>query len=156
MRRDNRVKNYLSIFAALTLGTASLGICASEMGTPEEAKAMSLKAAALVDAQGDSAFAVFAEKEGGFLEKDLYVFCMDLDGNMLSHAVKPSLVGQNLKDFNKYGDFLFQDMIKVAASDGAGWVDYNWPYPGSDEVKQKTSYIIKNSHGFFCGVGAYK
>lgn len=149
------MKKIVSVIGTLML-TASLGVTASEMGSPDEAMAMSQKAAALVNEQGEGAFAVFAAKDGGFLEKDLYVFCMDLEGNMLSHAVKPDLVGKNLKDFNKYGDFLFQDMIKVASGDGEGWVDYNWPYPGSDEVKKKTSYIIKNDNGFFCGVGAYK
>ena len=126
------------------------------MATPEEAKAMSEKAAALVDQDGDNAFATFAAADGGFLAKDLYVFCMDLEGNMLSHAKKPELVGKNLKSFDKYGDRLFQDMIEVAATDGAGWVDYKWPYPGSEEVRDKTSYIIRNEKGYFCGVGAYK
>ena len=149
------MNKYISVFGSLLLST-SLGVTAAEMGTPDEAKAMSEKAAALVNTQGNEAFAVFAAKDGGFIEKDLYVFCMDLEGNMLSHAVKPDLVGKNLKEFNKYGDFLFQDMIKVAGGDGTGWVDYNWPYPGSDEVKAKTSYIVKNDGGFFCGVGAYK
>jgi len=149
------VKRYFSVIGTLMLAV-SLSATAAEMGTPEEAKAMSQKAAALVNEQGEGAFTVFAAKDGGFLEKDLYVFCMDLEGNMLSHAVKPALVGKNLKDFNKYGDFLFQDMIKVASGEGEGWVDYNWPYPGSDEVKGKTSYIIKNNDDFFCGVGAYK
>ncbi len=136
--------------------TASLSVTAAEMGTPDEAKAMSQKAAEMVNAQGEEAFSVFSAKDGGFIEKDLYVFCMDLEGKMLSHAVKPDLVGKNLKDFNKYGDNLFQDMIKVASNDGEGWVDYKWPYPGSDEIKEKTSYIIKNNKDFFCGVGAYK
>lgn len=149
------MKKYFSIIGAM-LVSAGLSVNAADMGTPDEAKMMSQKAAAAVDAQGEAAFAVFAQKDGGYLEKDLYVFCMDMDGNMLSHAVKPDLVGKNLKDFNKYGDFLFQDMIKVAMASGEGWVDYNWPYPGTDEVKPKTSYIIKNSKGFFCGVGAYK
>lgn len=149
------MKKYCSVIGTLVLA-ASLGVGASEMGTPDEAMAMSQKAASLVNQQGEAAFLVFAAKDGGFVEKDLYVFCMDLDGNMLSHAVKPELVGKNLKEFNKYGDFLFQEMIVVASADGEGWVDYNWPYPGSDEVKQKTSYIIKNEKGFFCGVGAYK
>jgi cytochrome c len=103
-----------------------------------------------------AAFAAFAADDGGFKDKDLYVFCMDMDGVMLSHAVKPELVGKNLLDFNKYGDELFKDMIKVAQDSGEGWVDYNWPYPGTDEVKAKTSYVMTNDGGFFCGVGAYK
>jgi len=139
--------------AALVLG---LQASAGEMATPEEAKALSEKAAAWVDQTGDAAFVTFSAEDGGFITKDLYVFCMDMEGTMLSHAKKPHLVGKNLKDFNKYGDMLFQDMIAVAQDPGRGWVDYRWPYPGTDEVKEKTSYIIKNAKGFFCGVGAYK
>jgi len=142
------------------IGVASLSAClcasAGEMGTPDEAKALSEKAAALVNQEGEGAFVTFSAEDGGFVTKDLYVFCMDLKGNMLSHAKKPNLVGKNLKDFNKHGDLLFQDMIAVATNPGTGWVDYRWPYPGSEEVKEKTSYIIRNDKGFFCGVGAYK
>lgn len=130
---------------------------AADMATPDEAKAMSEKAQATVNEKGaQAAFAAFAADDGGFKDKDLYVFCMDMDGVMLSHAVKPELVGQNLREFDKYGDKLFQDMIKVAKEAGAGWVDYNWPYPGTDEIKPKTTYVLTNDEGFFCGVGAYK
>jgi methyl-accepting chemotaxis protein len=130
---------------------------ADEMATPDEAKAMSEKAQSAVNEMGsEAAFAAFADPDGDFQEKDLYVFCMDMDGVMLSHAVKPELAGKNLLDFNEYGDLLFQDMVTLAQESGEGWVDYNWPYPGTDEIKQKTSYIATNDEGFFCGVGAYK
>lgn len=145
-----------SVVIAMATVLASLGAHAGEMGTPDEAKALSEKAAAMVNQAGEAAFATFAAEDGGFVTKDLYVFCMDLEGKMLSHAKKPDLVGKNLKDFNKYGDMLFQDMIAVAEDPGTGWVDYRWPYPGSEEIREKTSYIIKNDKGFFCGVGAYK
>jgi signal transduction histidine kinase len=127
------------------------------MATPDEAKAMSERAQAAVNTMGsEAAFATFADESGDFRDKDLYVFCMDMDGVMLSHPIKPQLVGENLFGFDKYGDLLFQDMIAVAQDPGAGWVDYNWPYPGSDEVRAKTSYVMANDEGFFCGVGAYK
>ena len=145
-----------SVVIAMATVLASLGAHAGDMGTPDEAKALSEKAAAMVNQAGEAAFATFAAEDGGFVTKDLYVFCMDLEGKMLSHAKKPDLVGKNLKDFNKYGDMLFQDMIAVAEDPGTGWVDYRWPYPGSEEIREKTSYIIKNDKGFFCGVGAYK
>jgi len=146
------------IHAVIGVAALSASLCASAdgMGTPDEAKTLSEKAAALVNQQGEGAFVIFSAEDGGFVTKDLYVFCMDLEGKMLSHAKKPQLVGKNLKDFNKYGDLLFQDMIAVATDPGTGWVDYRWPYPGSEEIKQKTSYIVKNDKGFFCGVGAYK
>ena len=130
---------------------------AGDMATPDEAKAMSEKAMqAVADMGRDKAFAAFADPKGGFQEKDLYVFCMTMDGTMVSHAKKPDLVGKNLIDFNKYGDTLFQNMIKVAQT-GAGWVEYKWPYPGTDEIREKTSYVIPdNAKEIFCGVGAYK
>ena len=147
------MKRILPLFAAAIAFTATAG----EMATPDEAKAMSEKAQSAVNELGsEQAFVVFADPSGGFQDKDLYVFCMDMDGVMLSHAKKPDLVGKNLLDFNKYGDLLFQDMVAIAKSPGQGWVDYRWPYPGSEEIKEKTSYIMTNNEGFFCGVGAYK
>ncbi len=130
---------------------------AADMATPDEAKAMSQKAQAAVNEMGsEKAFVVFAASDGGFQEKDLYVFCLNLEGVMLSHAKKPQLVGKDMIDFDKYGDELFKDMVATASSSGEGWVDYKWPYPGSDEIREKTSYIMMNNEGFFCGVGAYK
>lgn len=142
---------------AITIAALSGAVVAADMATPDEAKALSQKAQSAVQDMGsEQAFVAFAAPDGGFQEKDLYVFCMDMDGVMLSHAVKPELVGKNLLDFNKYGDELFKAMVATAQDPGEGWVDYNWPYPGSDEVRQKTSYVMTNSEGFFCGVGAYK
>jgi len=143
---------------ALMIGCTVLSVVAAgDMASPDEARAMSQKAQAAVNQLGrEKAFAAFADPAGGYQDKDLYVFCMDLDGMMLSHAKKPDLVGKNLLDFNKYGDLLFKDMVAVAKEAGERWVNYRWPYPGTEEIKEKTSYVIINDEGFFCGVGAYK
>ena len=141
------------VVAVVTAGIASAG----DMATPPEAKSMSEKASDAINSMGqEKAFNAFSDPKGDFQNKDLYVFCMDLDGVMLSHAKKPQLVGKNLVDFNKYGDYLFKDMISVAKEKKSGWVNYKWPYPGTEEVREKASYIKMNDKGFFCGVGAYK
>lgn len=148
------MRKILTLLGAATLSFAAV---AGDMATPDEAKAMSQKAQAAVNDMGsEKAFVVFAEADGGYQEKDLYVFCLDMEGVMLSHAKKPQLVGKNLLEFNKYGDYLFKDMVATASADGEGWVDYKWPYPGTEEVREKTSYVMTNDEGFFCGVGAYK
>ena len=141
------------VLAVLLAGSVS----ATNMATPQEAKAMSLKAQEAVNEMGrEKAFSAFADPNGAFRDRDLYVFCIDMEGVLLSQPIKPELVGRNMFDFNKYGDLLFQDMINVAQESGTGWVDYRWPYPGTDEIRPKTSYIATNDDGFFCGVGAYK
>lgn len=142
---------------ALGLVALSGTLMAAELANPDEAKALSQKAQATVNEMGkEQAFAAFAADDGGFREKDLYVFCLDMDGVALFHAVKPELVGKNLIDFNKYGDELFKDMVATVEASGEGWVDYKWPYPGTEELRDKTSYVMTNKEGFFCGVGAYK
>ena len=148
------MRRLLTLTASFAFLSAAL---AGDMATPDEAKALSEKARAEVDSKGsEQAFAAFADPAGGYQEKDLYVFCMDQEGVMLSHPKKPELIGKNLIDFNKYGDELFKNMIKVAKDPGQGWVDYKWPYPGTEEIKDKTSYVMTTKEGFFCGVGAYK
>jgi len=143
---------------SVMLGVALAGSAfADEMGTPDEAKAMSLKARTAVNEMGrDKAFAAFAEPDGEFRDRDLYVFCIDMDGVLIAQPIKPELVGKNMYNFDKYGDLLFQDMINLVKKSGEGWVDYRWPYPGTEEVRAKTSYVAANDEGFFCGVGAYK
>lgn len=129
----------------------------SDYGTVEEAQKMSELAAELINTQGqEAAFAAFNEQGGDYWFKDLYVFCMDMEGVMLFHPIRPELAGESLLEFDRYGSFLFKDMIAIANAEGAGWVDYNWPYPGTDDIRAKTSYVVKNDADFFCGVGAYK
>ena len=145
-----------TLIAIATSGLLFAGLAAAaDMATPDEAKALSQKAQTTVNTQGkDKAFAAFGTAE--YKPKDLYVFCMDMDGKMLAHPLKPELVGKNLIDFNKYGDTLFKNMIAKVKTSKEGWVDYKWPYPGTEEIKAKTSYVMSNKEGFFCGVGAYK
>jgi len=144
--------------ALMTMAMTLAGVAsAGTMGTPDEAKAMSLNARAAVNELGqEKAFAAFADPNGAYRDRDLYVFCIDMEGVLLSQPIKPELVGKNMYNFNKYGDLLFQDMVALAKSSGSGWVDYRWPHPATNEIRPKTSYIATNDHGFFCGVGAYK
>jgi cytochrome c len=141
-------------FALAALSGVALG---EDMAPPAEAQALAQKAQAAVNEMGkEKAFAAFADPKGGFRIKDLYVFCMSMQGVMLSHPLKPELIGQNQLEFDKYGDKLFKRMIATVRTQGEGWVDYQWPHPGSGEIRDKTSYVVSNQAGFFCGVGAYK
>ena len=59
-----------------------------QLGTADEAKAMLLKAVAAVKADRDVALAMFNKGEGGFRDRDLYVFCSRAgDGKNLAGPV---------------------------------------------------------------------
>jgi len=124
--------------------------------TPEDAKIMSLKASELINRRGRAALAEFSRLDSGFMVKDGFVFCMTLDGVMISHPIRPQLIGKNLAAYSRYGQPLFQAMMDKAVIEGEGWVEYKWPYPGTSELRQKLSYVVKNNEGFFCAVTAFK
>jgi methyl-accepting chemotaxis protein len=86
-----------------------------------------------------------------------YFWINDMHPRMVMHPTKPELDGKDLtesKDPN--GKPLFLDMIKVVKSDGAGFVNYEWPRPGSDKPVPKISYVKGyTAWGWVIGSGVY-
>lgn len=125
---------------------------AQDQGTPEEAQAMAEQAAALLQAEGeDVAFDAF-NNGPEFHDRDLYVFVMDDEGNMLAHGANEALIGRNVADLrDPTGRLFIQEFISI---EDTGWVDYQWQNPVSNAVEPKTSYIV-NVDGVIVGVGAY-
>ncbi|MCK5098581.1 MAG: cache domain-containing protein [Desulfobacteraceae bacterium] len=86
-----------------------------------------------------------------------YFWIQDTDGNMVMHPIKPSLNGKplfGLKDPD--GKLFFKEFDNVAKEKGAGFVDYKWPKPGSDEPVDKISYVkLFKDWGWIIGGGLY-
>jgi cytochrome c len=144
----------LVAFAMLGL---HFGAIASSNGSPDEAKTMVEKAVKLLETEGkDKAFAKFNDPAGGFVDRDLYVFVLNMEGTTVSHGANKALIGKsllNLKDAD--GKAFIQEMLTMAKGSGAGWVDYKWPNPTTKKVEPKSSYI-KKSGDVIVGVGVYK
>lgn len=122
--------------------------------TPDEAKDMAEKAAALLREKGaDAAFAEFGRNPGPFRDRDLYVFVFKRNGDCLFNAGSPALVGKNIIDMKDVtGYALIRDMTAVQ---GAKWIDYHWSNPTTKQIGAKTSYVI-GLDDVVLGVGAYK
>jgi signal transduction histidine kinase len=138
------------LVSMLGLATAAT---AADYGTAAEAKAMLEKAAAALKANQASALAMFQKGEGGFKDRDLYVFCGGPDGNFTAH---PTLTGKSLKDLkDKSGKPLGEEIYKAAEPGKITEVAYMWPRPGSTDPVQKVSYVTKVGDQV-CAVGYYK
>jgi len=141
------------ILSLLTI-IVSPSFASDAKGTKEEAKALSEKAATLVKAEGEKAFATFQNKDGGYIDRDLYVFVLDDKGTFVSHGTKPVLVGKGALSMKDVSGFPFVKAF-VDVKDAA-WVNYKWPDPAdAGKVKDKASYIIKVGK-YAVGVGYYK
>ena len=127
---------------------------AGEYGTADEAKAMLERAVAAVKEDKAKALDAFNKGEGGFKDRDLYVFCANaFDGILTAH---PFLKGEQLQDIKgKKGFPLGQEIIQNAAEGTIKENTYWWPRPGTDEPLEKHTFFTKVGDQD-CGVGYYK
>ncbi|MEW5772613.1 MAG: cache domain-containing protein [Thermodesulfobacteriota bacterium] len=88
---------------------------------------------------------------------DNYVWINDLHPTMVMHPIKPALDGKDLSEFkDPKGNFLFNDMVKIAKGKGAGMTSYWWDKPGEKEPKPKISYVrLMPELGWIFGTGAW-
>jgi signal transduction histidine kinase len=127
---------------------------AAQFGTAEEAKAMLERAVAAVKEDKAKALDMFNKGEGGFKDRDLYVFCANAsDGILTAH---PYLKGEHLQEIKgKKGFPLGQEIMQNATEGMIKEVTYWWPRPGSDKALEKTTFYTKVGDQN-CGVGYYK
>lgn len=86
-----------------------------------------------------------------------YFWVNDLQPAMLMHPTNPKLDGTDLSSYkDPNGVFLFNEMVKVVREQGAGFVPYAWPKPGSDKPVPKISYVKGFAPwGWVIGSGIY-
>jgi signal transduction histidine kinase len=105
-------------------------------------------AVAAIEMRGEEAFPLLRDPNGPFRVKDAYVFVFDPHGVDVFNAAFPNLQGRpqiDLKDTR--GKYLIREMLDVAQTDGAGWVDYMWPKPGESVSTQKSAYVSRAKMG---------
>jgi hypothetical protein len=83
-------------FVIVALSTAVIALSPAAFaqqtgGTADEAKAMLMKALAAVKADRAKALEMFNKGEGGFRDRDLYVFCANASDGTIVATGKPNL-----------------------------------------------------------------
>lgn len=148
------MKRFVTLVAVLAAAMLWMGAAlAGEFGSAQEARAMLDRAVAAMKQDKDAAIARFNRADGGFRDRDLYVFCATPDGNTTAH---PTHVGTNLRELkDKRGKAFGAEMFKVAEEGKVKKVTYMWPKPGSDAPVAKVTYVTRVA-GQVCGVGYYK
>ena len=151
MSRNLAFVGYAALLVFFTVGSVS----AAQFGTAEEAKAMLERAVAAVKEDKAKALDMFNKGEGGFKDRDLYVFCANAsDGIVTAHPYGQR--GKQLREIlGKKGYPLGQEIMQKATEGTIREVTYWWPRPGSDTPLEKTAFYTKAGDQI-CGVGYYK
>src|SRR5271168_3324356 len=132
-------------------------------GTAAEAKGLLMKAVAAVKADKAKALAMFNKGDGGFLDRDLYVFCSNISDGKTVALGNPNAKqllgtdGRTLKDANgkAFGQELYDAYQKPEGQFTE--VSYMFPRPGADKTPvAKVSLATRAGPDLGCGVGYYK
>ena len=86
-----------------------------------------------------------------------YFWINDLTPTMLMHPFSKKLIGQDIGAMqDKSGKLFFAEMVDVVKRDGAGFVQYDWAKPDSEEAVAKISYVQGfKEWGWIVGSGIY-
>ena len=159
------------MFRTLTIAAASAAVFAfsptafaqQASGTADEAKAMLMKAVAAVKADKAKALDMFNKGEGGFLDKDLYVFCENVsDGKAVAtgNPNRKQILGVDVRTLKDSTGKAFGAELYAASQKPEGEiteVSYMFPRPGSDKTPvAKIAFATRVSDDLGCGVGYYK
>jgi len=147
------------IVGSLPIAALMLAIAASaqgNFGTAAEAKAMLERAIDALKGGEAAALAKFNAGDGGFKDRDLYVFCFDMTSGKFSAHVNKSLLGTDVRDLKeKDGSPLGQKVFAAAKAGAIATVSYNFPKPGTTDPVPKESFVTRVADQG-CGVGYYK
>jgi hypothetical protein len=149
----------LGAIASAALAISTIAFAQAKSGTAAEAKAMLEKAVTELKANQAAALVKFNKADGGFRDRDLYVFCFDTTTGIRTAHVIVESIGKDLrplkeKDGSPLGQKIFDAANRVKEGE-ITTVNYNFPRPGSTDPVAKESYVTRvGNQG--CGVGYYK
>ena len=150
--------------AALACGlTTALLLAAAPVSAKEgnagkdDAVASVKKGVAYIKANGrDKGYAEISNKQGSFIDRDLYLVVYGLDGTVRAHGANEKMVGKNLIELKDVdGKPFVKERVDLAQSKGTFWQDYKFTNPVSKKIEPKSMYCEKLEDAVVCG-GNYK
>jgi hypothetical protein len=162
--RNAMVRQFVIAAASAAVISLSPTAFAQQMGgTAKEAKAMLMKAVAAVKADKTKALNMFNKGEGGFRDRDLYVFCANVSDGAVVAMGNPNLkqaLGMDVRAGQNSTGEAFGAEIYAAIQKPEGQiteVSYVGPKPEpNDRLAAKTTLVARASDDLGCGVGYYK
>jgi Single Cache domain 2 len=121
---------------------------AQQLGTADEAKAMLLKAVAALKADRDVTLGMINKGEGGFRDRDLYVFCVRMsDGKQLASGAVIPPIGTDQRTLKDSTGKAFGLELYAAGQKPEGEiteVSYMFPKPGTTAPPvSKVSFVTR-------------
>lgn len=147
----------MHLLPAALLATSVGAFAANTDATPAEATAMVKKGVAFIKANGkDKGHAEISNKQGQFIDRDLYLVVYGLDGVVRAHGANEKMIGKNLIELKDVdGKAFVKERVELAQAKGTFWQDYKFTNPVTKKIEPKSMYCEKLDDAVVCG-GVYK
>lgn len=148
--------------AVLTLSVTTAFCQQADHATAAQAKAMLLKAEAAVKADKAKALEMFNNGEGGFRDRDLYVFCANVSDGKIVAQGNPNakqVLGHDQRTLTDSTGKNFGKELYAAGQKPEGRVtkvSYMFVRPGGDSTPVPKVSLVTRVSDLICGVGYYK
>ena len=138
------------VFALAALAMSFGAQAADPRASKDEAVAFVKKAVDYIKQNGkEKAFAEFSKPKGQFVDRELYIAVLDLNGVMLAHGANPKLIGKSLLEIKDvHGKAFVREQVEVAKTKGSGWVDFEWVNPVSQKMEPRSTYLERTGDYF--------
>ncbi len=131
---------------ALMKSVAGFSLGAREYGNAQEAMDMARRGSAYARAHGRAALVAEVNRldQGRFIDRDLYLMVVGLEDSVFqAHGNNPRTLGLGPQSRDVDGKAFVQEMVRTARDKGEGWVDYKWAHPVTNEIRTKSSYVVR-------------
>jgi methyl-accepting chemotaxis protein len=135
----------------------SVGDIRLRQGTADQARQMVFDAMVHIRMQGlEQAKADFHDRQGQFIDRDLYIFVFDRYGRYVVHGALPEKDGSALQEIQGLdADKLVADAWQVCDDEQGGWVNYTITNPTTMQIQGKASYVMPLDDKLLVGCGCY-
>jgi hypothetical protein len=130
------------LIACLALGLLSMRAGAEERATPAEAEALVKRAIVYYQKVGrQKALDEFSRTPGPFIDRDLYVTVITMEGDSLAH-INPKMRGKNMLEFRDVdGKYAIKERTQLAQKQGSGWHEFKFFNPMTKAIEVKRNYV---------------
>jgi methyl-accepting chemotaxis protein len=125
-------------------------------GSTDEAVAMVQRALDHVGVVGiEQALEDFKRVDGGFIDRDLYIFVFDRLGMCLALGGNVAMVGRTVGQIPGLGNSFGTRIVELADA-GGGWLDYEFTHPQTGRMMEKESFVRSCGDALVLGCGVYR
>ncbi|HEX7559687.1 MAG TPA: cache domain-containing protein [Usitatibacter sp.] len=136
------MKQLFTLIVCFAIALLSIRADAADRATPAEAEALVKRAIAYYQTYGkQKAMDEFSKSPGPFIDRDLYVTVITMEGDSLAH-INPKMRGHNMMDFRDVdGKYAIRERTQLARKQGSGWHEFKFFNPVTKAIETKRNYV---------------